>query len=304
MKSFSLILVIGLVLAIGVFSFAQQKTTSPPANNPSPGGANSANAPSEATINDFLKQTFGWDQQVTWKIAQIKPAEDPNLFSITVILNTPQGQQAAHFFVTPNQKYAVVGDLIPFGSDPFAKARQELKAISGPSHGPQDAPVTIVEFGDLECPACKAAQPNITKLMEEEPKARLVFQNFPLEQVHKWALLGAKYVDCIGRENNDAAWKFIPTVYEHQGEITDQTADQALKGYAKDAGANPDTVAGCIAKPETEKRVRESMALGERLGVTSTPTFYINGRKISNFVNTPYDVLKAMTEWAAANPVK
>lgn len=285
----------GLILAFSLSCFGQAaaKSGSVPA---SPGAAN---LPSEATINEFLKQTFGWDQQLTWKVAQIKPADDPSLTSVTVILNTPQGQQPVHFFVTPNQKLAVVGDLVPFGSDPFAEARQELKAVTGPMHGPQDAPITIVEFGDLQCPACKAAQPNITKLMEEEPKAKLVFQNFPLEQVHKWALLGAKYVDCIGHESNEAVWKFIPTVYEHQGDITEQTAEQALKGYAKDSGANPDTVAACIAKPETEKHIRDSIALGEKLGVTSTPTFYINGRKISNFVNTPYDVLKAMTEYSA-----
>jgi protein-disulfide isomerase len=285
----------GFFLVSSLYSVGQAAAT----KGPTAAGSASGNLPSEATINEFLKQTFGWDQQLTWKISQIKLADDPSLTSVTVILNTPKGQQPVHFYITPNQKLAVVGDLIPFGTDPFAEARQELKAVTGPAHGPQDAPITIVEFGDLQCPACKAAQPNITKLMEEEPKARLVFQNFPLEQLHKWAMLGAKYVDCIGRESNDAVWKFIPTVYEHQGEITEQTAEQALKSYAKDSGANPDAVAACIAKPETEKRVRDSIALGEKLGVTSTPTFYINGRKISNFVNTPYDVLKAMTEYSA-----
>lgn len=306
MKRFSYTSLLGIVLALSLAAFAQQPA---PSVKEAPRSAattatGSSNAPTEATINEFLKQTFGWDQQLTWKIAQIKPADDPNLSSVTVILNTPQGQQPVHFYVTPNQKFAVIGDLIPFGVDPFAEARQQLKAITGPSHGPQDAAITIVEFGDLQCPACKAAQPNITKLMEEEPKARLVFQNFPLEQLHKWAMLGAKYVDCIGRESNDAVWKFIPTVYEHQGEITEQTAAQALKGYASDSGANPEAVAACIARPETEKRVRDSLALGERLGVTSTPTFYINGRKVSNFVNTPYDVLKAMTEYSGNTPAK
>ncbi len=61
--------------------------------------------------------------------------------------------------------------------------------------------------------------------MEEEPKARLIFQNFPLEQIHKWALIGAKYVDCLGRQNNDLAWKFIALVYDHQVEINEQNAD-------------------------------------------------------------------------------
>ena len=72
-------------------------------------------------------------------------------------------------------------------------------------------------------------------------------------------------------------------VYEHQGEVTDQTAAEALKGYAKDSGADPAAVAACIDQPETEKRVQESIALGQKLGVTSTPTFFINGRKVGNF---------------------
>jgi protein-disulfide isomerase len=141
--------------------------------------------------------------------------------------------------------------------------------------------------------------------MEEEPKARLIFQNFPLETIHKWAMLGATYVDCVGRENNDALGKFISTVYEHQGEITAENAAAKLKEYAKEAGANPDTVSACAVKPETEKRVRESMALGEKLGVTSTPTFFINGRKVVGFGNnTPYDVVKAIVDFSATSAGK
>ncbi len=134
---------------------------------------------------------------------------------------------------------------------------------------------------------------------------KLIFQSFPLESLHKWALLGSKYLDCVGREGSDQAFKFIATVYEHQGEITPETADAMLKGYAKDAGANPDTVAACVAKPETEKRVRESLALGERLVVNSTPTFFINGRKVIGFGNnTPYEVVKAIVEFNLAPAAK
>ena len=261
--------------------------------------------PSEATVEGFLKQMFGWNQELTWKIADIKPAEAQGFSEVTAIFNTPGGQQVFRIYVTPDQKFALTGDMVPFGADPFASARAELKAANGPSHGPADAAVTIVEFGDLECPACKAAQPNVTKLMEEEPKARLIFQDFPLETIHKWAMIGAEYLDCVGRENNDALWKFISTVYDHQGEITPENAEAKLKEYAKQAGANPDTVAACSAKPETEKRVRESMALGEKLGVTSTPTFFINGRKVVGFGNnTPYDVVKAIVEFNANSAAK
>ena len=248
---------------------------------------------------------FGWNQDLTWKVEDIKPSEAPGISEVTVMFSTPKGQQMTRIYVTADQKFAFTGEIIPFGADPFAEARRDLQDAKGPSHGPQDAAVTIVEFGDLECPACKAAQPNITKLMSEEPKAKLVFQNFPLEQIHKWAMTGAKYVDCMGRLNNDAVWKFIATVYDHQAEINEQNVDQMLKGYAKDAGGDPDTIAACVLKPETEKRVRESMALGVKLNITSTPTFFVNGRRIVGFsTNIPYDGFKAMVDYELSSPAK
>ncbi len=253
--------------------------------------------PSEATVNEFLKHMFGWNQNLAWHVASIKPSEAPAISEVTVIFNTPEGQAVQRIYVTPDERYAFSGDLVPFGADPFAEARTVLKNANGPSRGPKDAAVTIVEFGDLECPACKKAQENLNKLMTDEPKAKLVFQNFPLEQIHKWAMLGAKYVDCLGRENNDAVWKFIATTYDHQAEINEQNVDQMLKGYVKDAGGDPAAVGACAAKPDTEKRVRDSLALGEKLNVNSTPTFFINGRKVSGFVNTPYEAVKAMVDY-------
>jgi len=262
-----------------------------------PAASTGSTLPSEATVNEFLKHMFGWNQNLAWHVVSIKPSEAPAISEVTVVFNTPEGQAIQRIYVTPDEHYAFSGDLVPFGSDPFAQARAELKNVTGPVHGPKDAPVTIVEFGDLECPACKKAQENLNKLMGEEPKAKLVFQNFPLEQIHKWAMPAAKYVDCLGRENNEVVWKFIATTYDHQSEINEQNVEQMLKGYVKDSGGDPAAVSACAAKPETEKRVRESMALGEKLNVNSTPTFFINGRRVSGFVNTPYDALKAMVDY-------
>jgi protein-disulfide isomerase len=253
--------------------------------------------PSDATVNEFLKKMFGWNQNLSWRVAGIKPSEAPGISEVTVVFNTTDGQAVQRIYVTPDERYAFSGDLVPFGPDPFAPARAELKNANGPERGPKDAVVTIVEFGDLECPACKKAQENLNKLMSEEPKAKLIFENFPLEQIHKWALLGAKYVDCLGRENNAAVWKFIATVYDHQGEVNDQNAQQMLNGYVKDSGGIPEIVSACVAQPETEKRVRESVELGTKLNVTSTPTFFIDGRKVSNFLNTPYEAIKSMVEY-------
>ena len=96
-------------------------------------------AVSEATVDSFLKQMFGWNQDLTWKIAEIKPAEAAGFTEVTAVFNTPQGQQVFRVYVTPDQKFAMTGDMVPFGADPFAPARAMLKAANGPSHGPADA---------------------------------------------------------------------------------------------------------------------------------------------------------------------
>lgn len=290
-----------LILALASLTCIAQQ---PPSSKPA-AGSSSASLPSEATFNAFLKKMFGYDQNLTWKIVEIKPSEAAGVSQLTAIFNTPQGQQMMRLYVTQDQKFAFAGDLIPFGADPFATAREELKAADGPSRGAKDPTLTIVEFGDLQCPACKAAQPHINQLMQDEPKARLIFQNFPLESVHKWAMTGAKYLDCMGRENNDAVWKFIDLVYEHQAEVNEQNVKEMLNGYAKQAGGDPATVDTCVANPETEKHIRQSMALGEKLGLNSTPTFYLNGRKLSGFGNNvPYDLVKQMADFYGSEAAK
>ena len=255
--------------------------------------------PSEATVDSFLKATFGYDPQLTWKISSIVPAPVPGLAEVSVVLASPQGQQLSRFFVTADGAHALTGDIIPFGAQPFAPARKALeKGITGPARGPKDAPATIVEFGDLQCPACKAAQPAIEALMAAEPNVRLVFQNFPLE-MHNWAAKGAAYADCVGRASNEAFWKFVSKTYETQADITAENADEKLTAIADGAGVKGADIAACAAAPDTKARVDASLTFGKSMEVTSTPTLFINGRRIGNISNIPADVLKQLVEFAA-----
>jgi protein-disulfide isomerase len=255
--------------------------------------------PSEATVDSFLHQTFGYQPDLTWKISSIAPSPVEGLAEVTVVLATPQGQQFTHFYVPPDGQHALVGDIIPFGARPFDPAKKLLeKGITGPSRGPKDAAVTIVEFGDLQCPACKAAQPTIEALVAAEPSARFVFQNFPLE-MHNWAAKGAAYADCVGRASNDAFWKFVAKTYETQSDITAENADEKLTALADGAGVKGADIAACSVKPETKAHVDASLALGKSVDVTGTPTLYINGRRIGSFDQRNADLYKALVEFAA-----
>lgn len=273
--------------------------SAPAKSSERPSASASSNLPSEATVDSFLHQQFGYEKDLTWKISSIKPSTVTGLAEVTVVLASPQGQQMSRFFVAPDGKQALVGEIIPFGARPFDPANHLLdKGINGPERGPKNAPVTIVEFGDLQCPACKAAQPTIEALVAAEPNARFVFQNFPLE-MHNWAAKGAAYADCVGRASNDAFWKFIAKTYETQSDITAENADEKLTAIADGVGLKGSEIAACATKPETKARVDASLALGKSVEVNGTPTLFINGRKVGSFDPRLSDVYKGLVEFAA-----
>jgi protein-disulfide isomerase len=287
-----------LVLA-GLFAMAQQKpaakTKSAPAAKAT---ADSTRLPSEAEVDAFMKATFGYDPQLTWKIVSIKPSDAQGLAEVTVEISGPQGQGGQKFFVSQDGKHAVVGEIIPFGAHPFEQTRRILeKKVTGPARGPANAPVLIVEFSDLQCPHCKEANPTIERLLNEDPNVRFVSQNFPLPS-HNWAMKAAQYADCVGRASNDAYWKFVESVYSAQSEITADNADQKLTDLADKAGVKGSEIATCAAQPETQSRVQASIELGKSVDVASTPTLFINGRPVGVSGNS-YDALKQIVDFAA-----
>jgi protein-disulfide isomerase len=282
------------ILLLACVATAQQKPTPPPAAKTA-----SAKLPSEETVNAFMQQMFGYDSSVTWSVVDIKPASAEGLAEVLVAITSPQGKQTNKLYVTADGKHAVIGDIIPFGTHPFVATNEELKkGVTGPSLGPADAPVLLVEFSDLQCPFCKQGQPTIDKLISEEKNARLVFQSFPLP-VHDWAAKAAYYADCVARSSNETFWKFETATFDAQKEITAANADEKLTAIADAAGVKGVDVAACAAKPETAGRIQRSVALGTSVEVNSTPTLFINGRKVANVTSIPYDVLKNLVDFAA-----
>jgi len=277
-----------VVVAFTVSAFAQTQTAP----------AAKSGLPTEDTVNSFLYQMFGYDATITWKIAEIRPSELPGLAEVTVIITNPQGSNANKLYVTPDGKHAITGDVLPFGAKPFDDARAKLeKGINGAAKGPDKAAVTIVEFSDMQCPHCKDAAPKIEQLLAQEPDVHFVFQNFPLP-AHNWSEKAADYVDCVGRGSSDAVWKFIEKTFAGQANITEANADEKLKAIATDSGVKADEIAACAAKLETRARIEASVALGKSVGVTGTPTLFINGRALSGAA--PVDLLKKVVEFQAS----
>ncbi len=287
-------------LLLSGIAMAQTKPTlqTRPAAKPASSSVGTTVLPSEDTVNSFLFQMFGYDATITWKVNEIRPSEIPGLAEVSVVITNPQGSNPNRLLVSSDGKHAITGDILPFGAKPFEDARAKLEeGVNGPAKGPEKAPVTIVEFSDMQCPHCQKAAPGIEQLLAQEPEAHFVFQNFPLP-LHNWAEKAAEYVDCVGRMGNDAVWKFIQKTFDEQANITEANADEKLKAIVTASGANGGEIAACAAKPDTKARVEASVALGKSVGVNSTPTLFINGRNLPG--GAPVDVLKKIVDFQAS----
>jgi protein-disulfide isomerase len=153
-----------------------------------------------------------------------------------------------------------------------------------PSLGPANAPITIVEFSDFQCPFCRIGAFTVNSVVEHYPQqVRVVFRNYPLDSacnrklersMHPYACEAAKTAVCAHQQG-----KFEPvyqTLFENQATFAPGRVSQ----LAKEAGVDPARLTGCIAASETSVAVSRDIEEGINLGVQSTPTFFINGRRI------------------------
>ena len=247
-------------------------------------------------VDAFLQRMYGFDPEIKWKIVSLRPTSVTGMTEVTYYLGSDP--RATHLYIAPDGQHAVAGQMIPFGNDPFAAERDALaKTATGILIGPADAKVSMVVFSDLQCPHCKVAEPILEKLQQDVPTSKLVYQEFPLTQIHPWSMQAAKYSDCVGRANPQQAFKFNDAVFGQQEQITAENATEKLNSITSTMGLDPAKIGKCAADPATEKRVQDSIALGQSVGVDQTPTVFINGRKIVGFSDIPYETLKALVEW-------
>ena len=292
-----------LVLMLAAFTAATAQTATPPKKAPAKASAgtraeapvsSATKLPTKEEVEAAMKRTFGYDPAITWEIVDIRPSAIPGLTEMLVSVNK---QAPTHIYLSPDHQSALVGNMIPFGTNPFAPARLKLQAADGPARGAATPVIYIVEFSDLQCPHCKVAQPILEKLVTDFPQVRYVFQQFPLPAtLHPWAMKAAEYSDCA-RTDNAAFWKYLDSIFENQGGIALATADDQLKSLATAAGLDATSIAACAAAPGTEARVKKSMQLGEALEVNETPTVFINGRRVLSIATIPYDQLQALVQF-------
>lgn len=264
-----------------------------------------ATSPTADTVNAFLKASWGYDTNRLWQVQGILKTPVEGLSRVVVLFEekgaAQQQPQSLSFFVTPDGNHLIAGEqVLPFGAEPFADARKTLQArANGPSKGAAEKNLEIVEFSDFQCPHCKDAQPTVEHLLKDFPSAHFVYQNFPLVSIHPQAEKAAEYGVCVAKAGgNEAFFKFADDIFTNQLKLTPEGATDALKASATAAGQDPAKIAACADLPETKAAVDASSQLAHDLGITQTPTIYVNGRGLP-VGGIPYDLLKQIVTYQA-----
>ncbi len=306
-----------VALALPAFSIAQQNVPPAPATPataapaapaaapptfPKPDPANfTATSPTKETVNAFLEASWGYDDTRMWQVQAIQKTAVDGVSKVIVYIGDKTGKQkpaALQFFVLPDDKHIIAGeDVIPFGEHPYTEYRSKMQAgADGPYKGGADKNFEIVEFADFQCPHCKEAQANMEKIATDFPKARIVFENFPLTQ-HPQAAPAAAYGVCVAKAGGSTAFfQFASAVFDGQDGLN--TADGAtltLNSAVTKAGLDPAKIADCAKLPATTSAVEASVKLGKDVNVNQTPTLLVNGRQVP--ANAPYDTIKQIIQY-------
>ena len=264
-----------LLLALGSISIAQN---APPAGKTSP-----AQDQIRQKISDYLRKRFSVSANSTITVSPFQPSIFPDFYK--AIITVKEGQQSAsqHFYVSKDGRYLIQGSLYTLGVDPFEEVERQISTKGGQAIGPENAPVIIVEYADMECPVCSQAQEFIEKqlLPKYGSQVRVIYKDFPLVSIHHWALPAAMINQCALQLDAARSLAFRSLVYQNQSAVKDDTATNQLLDFAQQAGLDRAKVSACFNAKTTVPAVQKEFDEGQSLGVSTTPTLFINGQMVA-----------------------
>jgi protein-disulfide isomerase len=263
-----------------------------------------ATSPTTAAVDAFLKQIWGYDSDRIWRVMAIQKTAAPGVAKVVVFLTdkSPNAKvQSTTFFVTPDGEHAI-GDstgVVPFGPKPFEAVHLLLKDhADGAYRGSASKDLELVEFADLQCPHCKEAQSTVDQIVHDFPKARVVFQLFPLVDIHPSAFKAAAFGVCAQKQGNDAFFKYAVGVFDTQDALTPATEDTVLKAAALRAGLDGDAIAACANTQATKDAVNADIKLAEDANVDQTPMLAVNGRLLP-LAGVDYETIRRIIQFQA-----
>jgi protein-disulfide isomerase len=252
----------------------------------------------KAKIEAYIRHLFVWPPPIEIAVGDPQPGPVPGFFEVKIRASHGNSGQDETFYISKDGKKIVRGDFFDMAQNPFKENLDKIKTEFQPSIGTPGAPVVVVEFSDFECPFCREEATVLREnLIQTYPKeVRMYYMNFPLESLHPWAKDAAMAGRCIFHQNVAAFWDYHDWIFEHQDEITpDNLKSKILDAMQGKDGVDRAQLSSCIDSKSTEQEVQATRDLGHSLDVNSTPTLFINGRRMSGAIR--WDDLKRVIDY-------
>ncbi|MGD0013084.1 MAG: thioredoxin domain-containing protein [Bryobacteraceae bacterium] len=236
----------------------------------------------KATLEAYLRHLFVWGRNVNVQISDPKPSELAGFLEVNVHAWRDDASQDEKFLISRDGRKIVRATVFDVDENPFRPELAKLKTQFQPSFGTPGAPVVLVLFTDFECPFCREEANMLRQnLLSAYPtQVRVYFQDYPLAQIHPWALAAALAGRCVFRQNAAAFWDYHDWVYEQQAQINAESFRSRLLEWAKGKPIDAVQLARCLDTRATQTEVERSVAQGQALQVRSTPTMFVNGRRL------------------------
>ncbi len=268
------------IVTVATIGVAAAQSSPPEMLRAQPAGAIATTPAQDATLVDFLKKRFKIGEGAKISLSPMAPAGIDDLYARQVLITNDKGQTGSSLiFLNKEQTKAIIAEgVLDLTKDPWD--RQDMSKVHLDDHGtmgPANAPITIVEFADFECPYCAHAFSVMETLANTDykGKVRVIYKNYPLN-VHPWAIKAAQAAECARLQNPEAFWGFARYFYENQGSINPGNVDDNIGKIAHKLKLDDSAINACMTTAGAA-RVTQDRADGEALHVNSTPTFFVNG---------------------------
>ena len=256
-------------------------------------------------LEAYVRYTEGYTPQVKLAFDTPTPSAYKGYFRVRVHLSIAREkgiqQVGEKLYYTDDGEHFLSGQLWELGKNPFEDTLVRLPT-DGPSFGPANAKVTIVVFSDFECPYCREFAKTLrTKVPQKYPNdVRVIFEAFPIDSIHPWAVAAAEAAHCIADENPEAFWAFHDWIFEHQGEVTPQNLKDKTLAFAQTKNLPAAPLSACLDHHSTAAAVTASLQAGRALQIQQTPTLFVNGRMVGGAV--PWETLDAVIQLELGRP--
>jgi protein-disulfide isomerase len=203
-------------------------------------------------------------------------------FGVTVFLFSQQIKSGTFDYaaLSTDKQSKIAGSTNPVSQS--SRNAHLVVTLDDPSAGPRNSPVTVVEFGDFECPFCQAFYPTMRSLMARY-QGRVFFQyrDLPLSSIHDYAQKAAEAAECVHEQGNDSFWKYHDILYKNQQDLS----DEALKQYARQTGIDMILFTSCFESGKYTDEVKIDYSEALSAGATGTPTLFINGVRVTGVIS-------------------